>query len=101
MVGGAGGWSVVISCGQARQTLAATRRTPRAWRHFETLAGYLKELGIVQYRVNTAQFAPGAAVGRPASKRSETTSKRLKRAQSAQQPPSRQRPEEGQKKAAH
>ncbi len=39
VVGGAGGWGVVISYGQASQTLAATRGAPRTWRHFETLAG--------------------------------------------------------------
>ena len=83
MVGGAGGWGVVISYGLASQILAATRGAPRTWRQFETLAGYLKELGIVEYRVNTAQFATGATVGEPAGKRSATASERMKRAQQA------------------
>ncbi len=56
----AGGWCVVISYGRASQMLAATRGAPRNWRQFETLAGYLKELGIVECRVNTAKFAPSA-----------------------------------------
>jgi len=33
-----------------------SRGTPRIWRKFETLAGYLRELGIVEYRVNAAEF---------------------------------------------
>lgn len=83
VVGGAGGWGVVISYGRASQTLAATRGAPRTWRQFETLAGYLKELGIVEYRVNTAEFAPGAAAGTQDDKRSATASERMKRAHQA------------------
>ena len=83
VVGGAGGWGVVISYGRASQTLAATRGTPRTWRQFETLAGYLKDLGIVEYRVNTAEFEPGAATARPDDKRSATASERMKRAHQA------------------
>ena len=82
VVGSAGGWGVVISYGCASQTLAATRGAPRTWRQFETLAGYLKELGIVEYRVNTAEFAPGAAA-KQEDKRSTTASERMKRAHQA------------------
>jgi hypothetical protein len=83
VVGGAGGWGVLINYGRANQTLAASRGTPRTWRQFETLAGYLKELGIVEYLVNTAQFEPGAAVAKPGDKRSTTASQRMKRAHQA------------------
>jgi hypothetical protein len=83
VVGGTGGWGVVISYGRASQTLAAARGTPRTWRKFETLAGYLKELGIVEYRVSTAEFEPGAAVANPDDKRSATASERMKRAHQA------------------
>jgi len=83
VVGGAGGWGVVISYGRASQTLAATRGAPRTWRQFETLAGYLKELGIVEYRVNTAEFAPRAAASKQDDKRSTTASDRMKRAHQA------------------
>ena len=48
VVGAAGGWGVVINYGRASQTLAATRGKPRTFRQFETLASYLKELGIVE-----------------------------------------------------
>ena len=83
VVGGAGGWGVVISYGRVSQTLAATRGSPRTWRQFETLAVYLKELGIVEYRVNTGEFARGAAAGKPVDKRSTTASERMKRAHQA------------------
>ena len=83
VVGGAGGWGVVINYGRASQTLAATRGAPRTWRQFETLAGYLKALGIVEYRVNTAEFAPGAAAGQRDDKRSTTASQRMTRAHQA------------------
>lgn len=83
VVGGGGGWGVVISYGRASQTLAATRGAPRTWRQFETLAGYLKGLGIVEYRVNTAEFAPGTAAGKTDDKRSATASARMKRAHQA------------------
>jgi hypothetical protein len=83
VVAGSSGWRVVISYGRASQTLAATRGTPRTWRQFETLAGYLKELGIVEYRVNTAQFAADAAATKLDDKRSATASERMKRAHQA------------------
>lgn len=82
-VGAAGGWGVVITYGRASQTLAATRGKPRTFRQFETLAGYLKGLGITEYRVNTAQFEPCAAATHPADKRSATASERMKRAHQA------------------
>ena len=83
VVGGTGGWGVVINYGRASQTLAATRGAPRTWRQFETLAGYLKALGIVEYRVNAAKFVPGGPASNPDDKRSATASERMKRAHQA------------------
>jgi hypothetical protein len=74
-----GGWGVVINYGRARQTLSATRGQPRTWRQFETLAGYLKNLGITEVRVKTAEFEPGPTAGKQ-DKRSTTASDRMKRA---------------------
>lgn len=82
VIGGAGGWGVVINYGRASQTLSATRGQPRTWRQFETLAGYLKELGITEVRVNTAEFESGPAAGQ-SNKRSTTASERMKRAHQA------------------
>lgn len=83
VVGAAGGWGVVINYGRASQTLAATRGCPRTFRKFETLAGYLRDLGITEYRVNAAAFEPGGAAIHPADKRSATASERMKRAHQA------------------
>ena len=82
VVGAPGGWGVVINYGRASQTLAATRGQPRTFRKFETVASYLKELGIIDLRVHTAKFE---AVGahRPTDKRSELASDRMKRAHEA------------------
>jgi hypothetical protein len=84
VIGSAGCWGVVIKYGRASQTLAATRGAPRTWRQFETLAGYLKGLGIVEYRVNAAEFEPGEGTPKGApDRRSVTASERMKRAHEA------------------
>lgn len=77
-----GGWGVVINYGRASQTLSATRGQPRTWRQFETLAGYLKGLGITEVRVNIAEFEPGPTTSKQ-DKRSTTASDRMKRAHQA------------------
>jgi hypothetical protein len=81
VVGAPGGWGVVINYGRASQTLAVTRGEPRTFRKFETLAGYLKELGITDLRVHTAAFTPGG--DGPTDKRGELASARMKRAHEA------------------
>ena len=83
VVGAAGGWGVVIKYARARQTLAVTRGKPRTFRQFETLASYLKDLGITEYRVNTAEFEAGAGAKNPVDKRSAIASERMKRAHQA------------------
>lgn len=82
VIGATGGWGVVINYGRASQTLSATRGQPRTWRQFETLAGYLKDLGITEVRVNTAEFEPASTAGKQ-EKRSTTASDRMKRAHQA------------------
>jgi GH25 family lysozyme M1 (1,4-beta-N-acetylmuramidase) len=56
VIGHAGGWGVVIKYGMTERTLAARRGTIRTFRRFETLATYLKGVGISQYNVNAADF---------------------------------------------
>jgi hypothetical protein len=80
VVGTGGSWGVVINYGRTRQTLAATRGKPRTFRQFETLAGYLKDLGIVEYRVNAAAYQPGSSAP---DRRSTMASERMKRAHEA------------------
>lgn len=76
VIGRTGAWEVVIHYGRASQTLAATRGEPRTFRRFETLASYLKEVGITDVRVHLAEFEPG--VKDTASKRGATSSQRLR-----------------------
>lgn len=84
VVGSGGSWGIVINYGRSSQTLAATRGTPKTFRQFETLAGYLKGLGIVEYRVNAAEFEPGEGVTKEApNRRSVTASERMKRTHQA------------------
>ena len=82
VVGYVGGWGLVVNFGRARQTLAATRGKPRTFRQFETLASYLKDLGITEHHVNSAEFEPGAARANPSDKRS-ATAERMKHAHKA------------------
>lgn len=79
VIGQAGAWGIVINYGRASQTLAATRGAPRTFRNFSTLAGYLKELGITECKVNLAEFEPGAKQDR----RSVTASQRMRAAHDA------------------
>ena len=82
VIGAAGGWGVVINYGRASQTLSVQRGEPRTFRKFETLATYLKELGITDLRVHTAEFEVAAA-SKPGDKRGELASERMKRAHEA------------------
>lgn len=83
VVGAGGSWGVVINYGRTSQTLAATRGRPKTFRKFETLAGYLKGLGIVESRVNAAEFEPGGTEKGAPDRRSITASVRMKRAHEA------------------
>jgi len=58
VVGQPGGWGVVIQYGTTERTLAAKRGAVRIFRKFETLASYLKTVGIQEFKTNTRQFDP-------------------------------------------
>ena len=58
VIGQAGGWGVVVKYGMTERALAARRGAVRIFRKFETLVGYLKEIGIAEYRVNAADYTP-------------------------------------------
>ena len=83
VVGSGGRWGIVISYGRTSQSLTATRGLPKTFRQFETLAGYLKDLGIVEYRVNAAEFEPGPGQKMAPDRRSVAASARMKRAHEA------------------
>ena len=60
VVGQPGGWAVVIKYGMTERALAARRGAVRSFKKFETLVGYLKGIGIAEYRVNAANYDPAA-----------------------------------------
>lgn len=83
VVGSGGRWGIVINHGRVRQTLAATRGQPKNFRQFETLASYLKQLGIVEYRVNAAGFDEASTQRKAPDRRSAAASERMKHAHEA------------------
>ncbi|MBX5219427.1 hypothetical protein HJC04_03705 [Rhizobium sp. NLR8a] len=65
VVGKTGGWSVVIRYGKAERPLAAQRsRKVRLFKRMDTLVSYLKDVGISQFDVDAAEYAP-ETVSRP------------------------------------
>jgi hypothetical protein len=65
-VGRADGWGVLISVGQTEHTLTASRGAERLFRKFESLAAYLKSLGISSFQVDAAGFDPQATTAKRA-----------------------------------
>jgi len=60
VIGQPGGWGIVIQYGRTERALAAKRGAVRVFRKFETLVGYLKEIGVTRYQVDATQFDPVA-----------------------------------------
>jgi hypothetical protein len=60
VIGHAGGWGVIVKYGMVERALAARRGTVRTFRKFETLVGYLRDVGISEYHVNAANFDAAA-----------------------------------------
>lgn len=60
VIGQPGGWGVVVQYGMTERALAAKRGAVRIFRKFETLSGYLKDMGIVKYQVDASQYDPAA-----------------------------------------
>lgn len=80
VVGQAGGWGVVIQYGMTERVLAAKRGAVRIFRKFETLAGYLRDIGIVRYQVDATEYDPEAG---QVERRREDAAERMKRAHEA------------------
>lgn len=80
VIGQPGGWGVVIKYGMTERALAARRGAVRIFKKFETLVGYLKGIGIAEYRVNAANFDPVALKGNAVR---PDASARMKRAHEA------------------
>jgi len=74
VVGQLGGWGIVVKDGRTSRALAARRGSLRVFRRFETLVGYLRELGLERYDVDASGYAPEAS-----SRRRPDTAKRMER----------------------
>jgi hypothetical protein len=62
VLGQSGGWAVMVRYGNRECPLAAQRsQKMRLFRSLETLANYLKGIGIAQFEVNATQFDPVAS----------------------------------------
>lgn len=80
IVGQPGGWGVVVRCGVTERAVAARRGAVRVFRKFETLASYLKGVGIQQYQVDAREFDP---VGLKVARTRSDASQRMKAAHEA------------------
>ena len=61
IVGQKGGWAVLVTYGLHKRALAAQRsRQVRVFRKFETLVGYLREVGIARFDVDAVNYDPDA-----------------------------------------
>jgi len=81
IIGQPGGWSVIVKYGMTERPLAATRsREVRLFRKFETLVGYLKDIGISRFDLDAANYDPQGGSTR---RTRPDTSAALKRAHAA------------------
>lgn len=80
VVGQPGGWRVAVQTGATERVLATKRGAARVFRKFETLAGYLKGLGLTQYQVDAQEFGP--CTSQPGRTRADASA-RLKNAHEA------------------
>jgi hypothetical protein len=65
VVGQAGGWGILVKYGMTERALAAQRsHQVRIFRKFETLASYLKGVGIVHFDVDTANYDADSATAK-------------------------------------
>jgi hypothetical protein len=58
VVGQPGGWGVVFKYGTTERALAVKRGQVRILKKFDTLAAYLKKIGIETFKTDTKQFDP-------------------------------------------
>ena len=58
VVGRPGGWGVVFQYGTTERALAVKRGQERIFKKFDTLALYLKHIGIETFKTDTSQFDP-------------------------------------------
>jgi len=57
-VGQAGGWGIIVKCGRTVRPLAAQRGKLRLFSKLETVAAYLKGIGIARFDVDVLDYDP-------------------------------------------
>ncbi|OJA66144.1 hypothetical protein BGV71_32125 [Burkholderia ubonensis] len=80
VVGQRGGWGVLFKYGMTERPLATQRGHVRMWSKFETLAAYLRELGIVRFDVDAAQYDPDAPRSSAEQSKAERAREQMKTA---------------------
>ncbi|OMG71390.1 hypothetical protein [Burkholderia ubonensis] len=80
VVGQRGGWGVLFKYGMTERPLATQRGSVRTWAKFETLATYLRELGIVRFEVDAAQYDPAASRSTAEQSKAERAREQMKAA---------------------
>jgi len=64
VVGQSGGWTLMVKYGMHERPLAAKNTgAVRVWRRFETLASYLKDVGLTQFDVDASNYDPTSRTG--------------------------------------
>jgi hypothetical protein len=58
VIGRAGGYGIVIWCGEAARALASSRGTLRLFT-LDNAARYLRSVGLAQFEVDAASYEPG------------------------------------------
>lgn len=61
VVGHGNGWTVAARYGATERFLSAKRGDVRVFRRFETLVGFLRDIGISRFDVDASDFDPDAA----------------------------------------
>lgn len=79
VVGRSGGWGITVKCGRTVRPLAAQRGKLRLFSRLETVAAYLKGVGIARFDVDVMGYDPEHARRRARPDRAEA----LKRAHEA------------------
>jgi len=57
----AGGWGIIVTCGKTARPLAAQRGKARLFSKLETVAVYLREIGIPRFDVDVVDYDPERA----------------------------------------
>lgn len=67
VVGRLGGWGVVVTDGQTSRILAGRRGSLRLFRRFEVLVAYLRQIGVVRFRVDASGYSSASSVKKRAT----------------------------------